>query len=74
MRRHVWLSLALALLVLTGGCGQASAAGLGGTVKYSKSGGIAGIRESMTIGSDGRGRIEKHRFRLTATERAMGAG
>jgi hypothetical protein len=41
---------------------------------YSKSGGIAGIRESMTIATDGRGRIEKRSFRLTATERSKLAG
>jgi hypothetical protein len=64
------LCVTLALLLLTAGCGQASAAGLGGTVKYAKSGGIAGISESMTIGSDGRGRIEKRSFRLTASENA----
>jgi hypothetical protein len=70
MRRHVRLCLALALMLLTAGCGQACASGLGGTVKYAKSGGIAGISESMTIGPDGRGRIETRRFRMTATERA----
>jgi hypothetical protein len=32
------LCLALVLVLLTAGCGQASAAGLGRTVKYSKSG------------------------------------
>jgi hypothetical protein len=60
--------LALALLLLTAGCGQASAASLGGTVQYAKSGGIAGISESMRISSDGRGKIEARSFRLTATE------
>ena len=59
---------ALALLLLTVGCGQASAAGLGGTVQYAKSGGIAGISESMKLSSDGRGKIEARAFRLTATE------
>lgn len=68
MKVHPALCLALALLILTTGCGQASAAGLGGTVQYSKSGGIAGISESMKIGSDGRGTIEKRSFRLTKTE------
>jgi hypothetical protein len=68
MNVPVRLCLALALLVLTVGCGQAAAAGLGGTVRYAKSGGIAGISESMKIGSDGRGRIENHRFRLTPNE------
>jgi hypothetical protein len=60
--------MALALLLLTAGCGQASAAGLGGTVQYAKSGGIAGISQSMKIASDGRGKIEKRTLRLTATE------
>jgi hypothetical protein len=68
MKVSIRLSVALALLLLTTGCGQASAAGLGGTVKYARSGGIAGISESMTIASDGRGRIEKRSFRLTASE------
>jgi hypothetical protein len=68
MRTPVRLCVALALLVLTVGCGQAAAAGLGGTVQYAKSGGIAGISESMKIGSDGRGKIEKHSFRLTPNE------
>jgi hypothetical protein len=64
------LCMTLALLLLTAGCGQASAAGLGGTVQYAKSGGIAGISESMKIESDGRGKIEARDFRLTATERS----
>jgi hypothetical protein len=70
MRWHVRLCLVLAMLLLTAWCGQASAAGLGGTVQYAKSGGIAGISESMKIGSDGRGKIEARGFRLTATERS----
>jgi hypothetical protein len=68
MKAPVRLCLALALLGLTVGCGQASAAGLGGTVQYSKSGGIAGISESMKIAPDRRGKIAKRSFRLTATE------
>jgi hypothetical protein len=68
MKAPVRLCVALALLVLTVGCGQAAAAGLGGTVQYAKSGGIAGISESMKIGSDGRGKIDKHSFRLTRNE------
>ena len=64
------LCLALALIVLTAGCGQASAAGLTGTVQYAKSGGVAGISEQMRIAADGRGKILKHAFRLTATERS----
>lgn len=64
------LYVALALVVLAIGGGQASAAVLGGTIEYSKSGGIAGIDESMKIGRDGRGKIEQRSFRLTAGERS----
>ena len=38
-----------ALLMLVSGAGRSSAAVLGGTIEYSKSGGIAGIDESMKI-------------------------
>jgi hypothetical protein len=68
MVRDPFICVALAFLLLTAGCGQASAAGLGGTVQYSRSGGIAGISEAMKIGPDGRGKIAKRSFRLTATE------
>ena len=37
-----------------------------GDREYAKSGGIAGIDESMKIGRDGRGKIEQRSFRLTA--------
>jgi hypothetical protein len=70
MKVQIGLFVALSLTVLTAGCGQASAAGLGGTVQYAKSGGIAGVQESMRIGSDGRGKILKRSFRLTAKERS----
>src|SRR6478736_7685879 len=60
--------LAVALLMLVSGAGRASAAVLGGAIDYSKSGGIAGIDESMKIDRSGRGRIEKRTFWLSARE------
>ena len=48
--------------------GQSSAAVLGGSIQYSKSGGIAGIEESMKIDRDGKGLIERKRFRLSARQ------
>ena len=62
------LFIALAGFLFAACAGQSSAAVLGGSIEYSKSGGIAGIEESMKIDRDGRGRIERKRFRLSARE------
>ena len=48
--------------------GGSSAAVLGGSIEYSKSGGIAGIEESMKIDRDARGRSGRTTFRLTSRE------
>lgn len=57
--------IALAGLVFAVGPRQSSAASvLGGTVEYSKSGGIAGISESMRIDRNGRGTIGRVSFKL----------
>ena len=45
-----------------------SAAVLGGSIQYSKSGGFAGIEESMKIDRDGRGKIARRSFRLSGRE------
>jgi hypothetical protein len=65
VRPTIWFALALLMLAIGGPA--ASAAVLGGTIQYSKAGGIAGISESMKISPDGRGKIENRTFRLTAT-------
>ena len=41
-----------------------SAAVLRGSIEYSKSGGIAGIEESMKIDRDSRGKIARTTFKL----------
>jgi hypothetical protein len=66
VRETVCFALALLTLAATGT--PASAAVLGGTIRYSKSGGIAGISEAMKIAPDGRGKIAERSFRLTAAE------
>ena len=68
MKVRLIVALAVALFALVTGGQPASAAVLGGTIEYSKSGGIAGIDESMRIDRDGHGKIEKRTFRLTARE------
>jgi hypothetical protein len=67
--------LLAALAVLVVGCGNAaSAAELGGTLKYTRSGGIAGISERATVTTDGHVTVSasKRRTRtaqLTVAER-----
>jgi hypothetical protein len=60
--------IALAAVLFAACAGQSSAAVLGGSIEYSKSGGFAGIEESMKIDREARGRIERKRFRLGARE------
>jgi emfourin len=61
----------LALLVVA--CGNdASAAELGGTLKYARSGGIAGISERATVKTDGHVTVSG-RKRRTRTARLTGA-
>jgi hypothetical protein len=59
---------ALAIMLLACG-GQSSAAVLGGTISYSRSGGFAGVSERMRISPAGEGRIGTHTFRLPSKER-----
>lgn len=68
------LLAAVAGIVFAACAGQSSAAALGGSIQYTKSGGIAGIEESMKIGRDHRGRIGAKTFKLTAAEARRLAG
>ena len=67
--------LVAALAVLVVGCGNAaSAAELGGTLKYARSGGIAGISERATVKTDGHVTVSASKrrtrtARLTVAER-----
>ena len=67
---RVWLPVLVALSLLGFAIAPvgSSAAVLGGSIQYSKSGGIAGIEEAMKIDRNGRGRIERATFRLSARE------
>lgn len=61
--------LTVLIALLFAACaGSSSAAVLGGSIEYSKSGGIAGIEERMKIDRDGRGRIEARRFKLDSRQ------
>jgi len=74
MRVRALVFAALAGLVLAAGAGQSSAAVLGGSIEYTKSGGIAGIEESMKIDRNARGRIGAKRFTLPSrTARGLAA-
>jgi hypothetical protein len=55
-------------LVFAACAGQSSAAELAGSIEYTKSGGIAGIEESMKIDRNARGRIGAKRFTLPARD------
>jgi hypothetical protein len=59
---------ALAGFLFAACAGQSSAAVLGGSIQYSKSGGIAGIEESMKIDREVRGKIARKAFRLGSRE------
>ena len=59
---------ALAGFVFAACAGQSSAAVLGGSIEYTKSGGIAGVEESMKIDRNARGRIGAKRFTLPARD------
>ena len=67
---RVWLPALLALSLLGFAIAPvgSSAALLGGSIQYSKSGGIAGIEESMKIDRNGRGKIARRTFRLSSRE------
>lgn len=67
MRVRALVFAALAGFVFAACAGQSSAAVLGGSIEYTKSGGIAGIEESMKIDRSGRGRIGAKRFTLPAS-------
>ena len=58
---RVWLPVLIALSLLGFAIAPvgSSAAVLRGSIEYSKSGGIAGIEESMKIDRDGRGKIAR---------------
>jgi hypothetical protein len=68
MKVRLTVFIALAGLVFAACAGQSSAAVLNGSIEYSKSGGIAGIDESMTIDRKGRGKIARKSFRLTSNQ------
>ena len=61
-------SLALSLVGFAIAPVGSSAAVLRGSIEYSKSGGFAGIDESMKIDRDGRGKIDRKTFRLDRRE------
>ena len=67
---RVWLPVILALSLLGFAIAPvgSSAAVLRGSIQYSKTGGIAGIEESMKIDRDARGKIARRTFRLSSRE------
>ena len=67
---RVWFPLILALSLLGFAIAPvgSSAAVLGGSIQYSKAGGIAGIEEAMKIDREGRGKIARSTFRLSNRE------
>ena len=67
---RVWLPVLIALSLVGFAIAPvgSSAAVLRGSIEYSKSGGIAGIEESMKIDRDARGKIARTSFRLSGRE------
>ena len=67
---RVWLPVILALSLLGFAIAPvgSSAAVLRGSISYSKTGGIAGIEESMKIDRNVRGKIARRTFRLPSRE------
>jgi hypothetical protein len=74
MKARSLVTLALAFLTVVGCGGESSAATLGGTLSYVRSGGLAGETDELTIQRDGRAKVTTDRggaqsFKLTASER-----
>ena len=67
---RVWLPVLLALSLLGFAIAPvgSSAAALRGSIQYSKTGGIAGVEESMKIDREGRGKIARRAFKLPRRE------
>ena len=67
---RVWLPFILALSLVGFAVAPvgSSAAVLRGSISYSKSGGIAGIEESMKIDRNARGKIARRTFKLPRRE------
>jgi hypothetical protein len=67
---RVWLPFILAVSLVGFAVAPvgSSAAVLGGSITYTKSGGIAGIEESMKIDRNARGKIARKAFRLPSRQ------
>jgi hypothetical protein len=74
--RRLVISFAAACAATWAVCGCSSAATLSGPLAYSRSGGIAGVVEHLTIQRSGSARVSKgvkahsHSFKLSSRERA----
>ena len=67
----MWMALLLALAVIGApGCGGTSARSGLPALDYTKTGGIGGVREHLTVAADGVANLDGYAFTLDAAERA----